>query len=58
MDKEACLDAILTTEDGAATVDVPNNMGATALIFACQDNRKSMAEKLIAAGASLEAKDV
>lgn len=56
--KEACVDAILATESGAATVEVPNNLGATPLIFACQENHRSIAEKLIAAGASLDAADV
>eukprot|EP00752_Nemacystus_decipiens_P010321 g9195.t1 len=56
--KEACLDAILATEAGVATVNVPNNLGATPLIFACQENFTSIAERLIAAGASLDAKDV
>ena len=56
--KEACLDAILATDSGVATVNVANNLGATPLIFACQENHKSMAEKLIAAGASLDAEDM
>lgn len=56
--KEACLDALLDTECGLATLEMANNLGATPLIFACQENSKSIAKKLIAAGASLDAKDV
>lgn len=56
--EEACLDALLDTESGMANVNMANNLGATPLIFACQEDRKSIAEKLIAAGASLEARDV
>lgn len=56
--KEACMDALLDTERGLATLETANNLGATPLIFACQENSKSIAEKLIAAGANLDAKDV
>ncbi|CAM9536755.1 unnamed protein product [Ectocarpus sp. 12 AP-2014] len=56
--KEACLDAILGTERGLATLELTNNLGATPLIFACQENNKDIAKKLIAAGASLDAKDL
>eukprot|EP00903_Cladosiphon_okamuranus_P010360 g9801.t1 len=56
--KEACLDLLLETKGGLATLEVANNLGATPLIFACQENHKSIAEKLIAAGASLDAKDL
>lgn len=56
--KEACLDAILGTESGLATLELANNLGATPLIFACQENNESIAQKLIAAGASLDAKDL
>lgn len=56
--KEDCLDALLDTEHGVETVEVPSNLGATPLMFACQQNSPTMAEKLIAAGASLDAKDL
>ncbi|CAB1117231.1 unnamed protein product [Ectocarpus sp. CCAP 1310/34] len=55
--KEACLDPILGTERGLTTLELTNNLGATPLIFACQENNKGIA-KLIAAGASLDAKDL
>ncbi|CAN0557680.1 unnamed protein product, partial [Ectocarpus sp. 8 AP-2014] len=56
--KEACLDAILGTARGLATLELTNNLGATPLIFACQENNKDIAKKLIDAGASLDAKDL
>ncbi len=58
MGKEACADALLEHEQGGSTVEVPNNLGATPLIFACQDDHKAVAERLLAAGASLDAQDV
>ena len=55
--EEDCLDALLDTDSGVATLEIANNLGVTPLILACQQNSPSMAEKLIAAGANLEAKD-
>ena len=55
--KEDCLDALLATESGLATLEMANDLGATPLILACQQNNPAMAEKLIAAGANLDAKD-
>lgn len=56
--KEDCLDALLDTERGAATLEMANNLGATPLILACQQNSPTVTEKLVAAGASLDAKDL
>eukprot|EP00752_Nemacystus_decipiens_P010323 g9196.t1 len=56
--KVRCLDALLGAESGVATLEVANNLGATPLILACQQNSQTIAEKLIAAGANLDAKDV
>lgn len=58
MGKDGCVDALLDHDGGAATRDVANNLGATPLIFACQGDHKTVAEKLIAAGGSLDAEDL